>query len=97
MVNVEALFELTAPGLPRPLPRGLQRLFIDSNRLVRLAATDFPAEGSELTTLSAMGNEIEALEADALRSLALLRSVAQSLTHGLKADRLFVLQNYAVL
>ena len=41
--------------IPRPLPAGLERLFVDTNLVENITGDDFP---SALTSLSMMGNRI---------------------------------------
>ena len=65
-------------AIPRSLPLTLQRLFIDSNRLQSLTVDDFPRPPSgirQLSTLSAMSNNISFVGADALASLPRLSSL----------------------
>jgi len=65
-------------AIPRSLPVGLERLFIDSNRLQSLTVEDFPPPLSgtrQLTTLSVMSNQISVVSGDALASLSQLSSL----------------------
>lgn len=60
--------------VPRPLPASVKRLFLDSNRLQKIAEDDFPRE-SHMNTLSLMGNNISSVSPKAFRRVSDLRSL----------------------
>ena len=65
-------------SIPRSLPFTLHRLFIDSNQLESLTAEDFPPSEHgtwQLSTLSAMSNNISFVGSDALATLSQLTSL----------------------
>ncbi len=62
-------------AIPRPLPVGLRRLFVDSNWLDHLAGDDFPKSGTRLETLSLAVNNITELPANTFSLLTELRSL----------------------
>lgn len=69
--------------VPGPLPASVKRLFLDSNRLQKIAEDDFPRE-SHMNTLSLMGNNISSVSPKAFRRVSDLRSLDLSgnqLTH----------------
>lgn len=59
-------------SVPRPIPKSVQRLFMDLNSVESLSEDDFPAS-SQLNTLSLMGNNISVVPANAFGRLALLK------------------------
>ena len=59
--------------IPHPLPKSLRRLLMDSNQLGVLI-NEFPA-GSQMSTLSLMGNNISYISPDAFHNLAQLKSL----------------------
>ena len=59
--------------IPRPLPPSLQRLLVDSNQIGRVS--DIFPEGSKITTLSLMGNNITYVSNLAFRKLPDLQSL----------------------
>ena len=60
--------------IPRPVPTSLLRLLMDGNRIRNISSGTFP-DGSNLDTLSLMGNDMEHIEYDALHTLHNLTSV----------------------